>query len=57
MHKLINIAVSITMTSLFAVMFWGQVGLVASAVARSKTGSYAVTPNQYLQIKILEPVY
>jgi hypothetical protein len=57
MHKLISIAVAVTMTSLFTVMFWAQVGVIATAVARAKPETFAVTSNPYLPIQIFEPVY
>jgi hypothetical protein len=46
-RKLITIAIAFAMTSLFAVMFWGQVGLIAigGAVAHPSTKSYAITAN------------
>jgi hypothetical protein len=52
MHKLITVAIAVTMTSLFAAMFWGKVGLITinDAVARPITKSYAVMPNPYLPI-------
>jgi hypothetical protein len=50
-------AVAATMASLFAVMFWAQVGGVATAFARSKTGSYVATSSPYMPIQSLQPVY
>jgi hypothetical protein len=52
-----NLAIATMMASLFVVMFWAQVGAIATAAAGAKTETYAVTPNPYLQIQILEPVY
>ena len=50
-------AVAATMASLFAVMFWAQVGGVATAFARSNTGSYVATSSPYMPIQSLQPVY
>jgi cbb3-type cytochrome oxidase subunit 1 len=55
-RNLINIALAATMI-LFAVMLWGQVGLIAGAVARSKTESSAVTATPYLPFHRLEPIH
>jgi hypothetical protein len=52
-----NLALAATMATLFVVMFWAQVGAIATAAAGAKTETYAVTPNPYLQIRILQPVY
>jgi hypothetical protein len=57
MRNLINVAIAATMASLFAVMFWAQVGVIATAVARTKPETYAVTSSPYLPIQMLEPVY
>ena len=57
MHNLVNVTISATMASLFVVMFWAQVGVIATAVARAKPETYAATSNPYLPIQMLEPVY
>jgi hypothetical protein len=57
MRNLINVAIAATMASLFAVMFWAQVGVIATAVARAKPETYAVTSNPYLPTQMFEPVY
>jgi hypothetical protein len=57
MKNLLHVAVAVTMASLFVVMFWAQVGGVATAFARGKMGTYAVTSSPYLPIKSLQPVY
>jgi hypothetical protein len=58
MRKLItNLVLAATMAMLFVVMFWAQVGAIATAAAGAKTETYAVTPNPHLEIRILEPVY
>jgi hypothetical protein len=57
MRNLINVAIAATMTSLFAVMFWGQIGTITTAVARGKTEAYAVPSHSYLPIQELEAVY
>ena len=54
-NLLFNVAIAATMVSLFAVMFWAQVGGVATALARSKAGTYAFTSSPYIQR--LQPVY
>jgi hypothetical protein len=56
-NLLFNVAIAAAMVSLFAVMFWAQVGGVATALARAKTGAYAVTASRYLPIKSLQSVY
>jgi hypothetical protein len=48
-----NIAIPVTMVC-FAVMFWGQVGFIAGAAARSKNQSSATW---YLPFQRLEPIY
>jgi hypothetical protein len=52
-------AIAAVMMALFALMFWAQMGVIATnvAVARSKTGSFAVPSNRYLPIQMFEPVY
>jgi hypothetical protein len=57
MRNLINSAIGAAMTSLFAVMFWGQVVLIATAVALAKTGTYAVASKPYLPMQMFEAVY
>ncbi len=57
MRNLINVAIAATMASLFAVMFWAQVGVIATAVARAKPETYAVSSSPYLSVQKLEPVY
>ncbi len=57
MSYLINAAIAVTMASLFIVKFWGQVGEIATAVARAKPGAYAVMSNPYLPIQTFEAVY
>ena len=57
MRRLIPVAIAATMASLFAVMFWAQVSVIATAVARAKPETYAVTSNPYLPIQMFEPVY
>ena len=54
-NLLFDVAIAATMVCLFAVMFWAQVGGVASALARSKAGTYAFTSSPYIQR--LQPVY
>jgi hypothetical protein len=56
-RNLINVAIAAMMTSLFAVMFWAQVGAIATALARGKPETYAVTSSTYLPIRMFEPVY
>jgi hypothetical protein len=55
MKNLLYVALAATMASLFVVMFWAQVGGVATAFARSKTGTHTVTYS--LPIQSLQPVY
>jgi hypothetical protein len=57
MRRLITIAVAVTMASLFSLMFWSQVGAVATAVAQPKHQSYLVKTSPYLPLQVLEPVY
>jgi hypothetical protein len=57
MRNLFKVALAGMMTTLFAITFWGQVGVVASAVARGKAETYAAPANSYLPIQRLEPVY
>jgi hypothetical protein len=57
MRRLITVAIAATMASLFVVMFWAQVGVIATAVAQAKPETYAATSNPYLPIQMLEPVY
>ena len=57
MRNFIKVAIVATMASLFAVMFWTQVGVIATAVARAKSETYPVTSNPYLPIQRFEPVY
>jgi hypothetical protein len=57
MRRLATIAVAVTMASLFSLMFWSQVGAVATAVARPKHQSYLVNTSPYLPLQVLEPVY
>jgi hypothetical protein len=45
------------MSLLFIVLFWGQIAVMATAVARAKTDAYSVTVNPYLPLQRLEPVY
>jgi hypothetical protein len=54
-NLLFNAAIAATMVSLFTVMFWAQVGGVASALAPRKAGAYAFTSSPYIQR--LQPVY
>jgi len=54
-NLLFNVAIAAAMVSLFAVMFWAQVGGIATALARSKAGTYAFTSSLYIQR--LQPVY
>jgi hypothetical protein len=57
MRRLITVAIAATMASLFAVMFWSQVGAIATTVARPKPEPYAVKSNPYLPIQTFEAVY
>jgi hypothetical protein len=57
MRNVMQLAIAATITSLFAVMFWGQIGALATAAARGKAETYATTANPYLPIHNLEPVY
>ena len=57
MRNLFKVALAGMMTSLFAITFWGQVGVVASALARGKPETYAAPANAYMPIQRLEPVY
>jgi hypothetical protein len=59
MRKLITFATAVTMASLFAVMFWSQVGLIAMnhAGAHPNAKSYAITADAYLPIQRFEPAY
>jgi hypothetical protein len=59
MRKVMTIATAVTMTSLFAVMFWAQIGIATNAaIARSKADySYGVTSTPYLPFQVLDPVY
>ena len=57
MRRLITIAVAVTMASLFSLMFWSQVGAVATAIAQPKSQSYLVKTSPYLPLQVLEPVY
>jgi hypothetical protein len=57
LNLIINLAIAATMASLFAVMFWAQVGAIATTVARAKPETYAVTSKPYPPIQMLEPVY
>ena len=52
MRKLITFATAVTMASLFAVMFWSQVGLIAMnhAGAHPNAQSYAITTDAYLPV-------
>ena len=54
-NLLFDVAIAATMVSLFAVMFWAQVGGVATALARGKAGTYAFTSCPYIQR--LQPVF
>jgi hypothetical protein len=54
-NLLFNVAIAATMVSLFVVVFWAQVGGIATAFARSKAGTYAFTSSPYVQR--LQPVY
>jgi hypothetical protein len=46
------------MTSLFVLMFWAQVGVIATnAVALPKVISYGFAPGPYLPSVPLDPVY
>jgi hypothetical protein len=57
-NALFNFAIAVTMTSVFVVMFWaGLAGTAASAAARAKTETYAVTSDHYMPIQRLQPVY
>jgi hypothetical protein len=59
MSKKIGVTIIGTIMSfLFTVMFWLQLGTIATAVARTKTETgYAVTSNPYLPLQSLKPVY
>ena len=57
MRRLVNIAVAVTMASLFSVMFWSQLGAVATAVARPKAPPFVIESAPYLPLQMLEPVY
>jgi hypothetical protein len=52
MRKIATVAIAVMMTSLFAVTFWAQVGVIATntAVAQPKADIYEVTLNPNLQI-------
>jgi hypothetical protein len=54
-NLLFNVAIAATMVSLFVVVFWAQVGGIATAFARSKAGTYAFTSSPFIQR--LQPVY
>jgi hypothetical protein len=57
---LFNLAIAFTMTSVFVVMFWAvQVGdtVTAARAAGASAGTYAVSADQYMPIRSLEPVY
>ena len=54
-NLLFNAAVAATMVSLFAVMFWAQVSGVATALARSRAGTYPFTSSPYIQR--LQPLF
>ena len=56
MRNLINSAIGAA-TSLFAVMFWGQVVLIATVVALAKTDTYAAASKPYLPMQMFEAVY
>ena len=57
MKNLLNGAVAGTMASLFIVMFWAQLGGIATAFARAKAESHAVASDHYTLIQRLQPVY
>jgi len=57
MKNLLNGAVAGTMASLFVVMFWAQLGGIATAFARAKAESHAVASDHYTLIQRLQPVY
>jgi len=57
MRRFTTIAAAATMAGLFSVMFWSQVGAVATAVARPKPPAYVVQSAPYLPLQRLDPVY
>jgi hypothetical protein len=57
MRRLITVAIAATMASLFAVMFWSQVGAIATTIARPQPESYALKSNPYLPIQTFDAVY
>ena len=54
-------AMAAVMMGLFALMFWAQMGVIATTAAaarsRSNTESFAVPSNRYLPIKMFEAVF
>ena len=56
MRRLVNFAVAVMMASLFSVMFWSQLGAVATAVAQPKPLPF-LTSAAYPALQALEPVY
>ena len=57
MGRFTTVVAAAAMAALFSVMFWSQVGAVATAVARPKASAYAVTSAPYLPLHRLDPVY
>jgi hypothetical protein len=57
MRGLITIAAGVVMASIFSLMFWSQVGAVASAVAQPKSQSFVLNSASYLPLQELDPVY
>jgi hypothetical protein len=57
MRGLINVAAAFTMASLFSVMFWSQVGAVATAFAQPKPQGLLLQSAPYLPLQMLDPVY
>jgi hypothetical protein len=60
MRGLITVAAAVIMASLFSVMFWSQVGAVATAVAQPKPQGLLLKSTPYLPhlpLQMLDPVY
>jgi hypothetical protein len=57
MRKLTSFAIAVVMASVFAGMFWIQLGVISKAVALTKADGYGVPSAPYMSVQRLEPVY
>jgi hypothetical protein len=57
MRNLFHGAIAAAMMSIFALMFWAQVGVMATALAGGRSDPSGTKAGSCLSIQRLEPVY